>query len=826
MSISGKSRALAILGVTGFFFLRALSSWAVEAGSLTTPSVGSQLPPDLFSPEVAQRTAQAMTQCFNVTPELNQLKSLSEGGTSALGGCLGLDINEDIDLEVSCDAFAGSDGQFSSSKFEEKLTKMKGVKTSLSCKKAKFDRLSSDMNCMRSQAAALQAKTGSLQKYFEQNLQRMRQDVQQIQAAEKDRGVQLEETQRLLGDDKDSGREGLVPLMNATEKMLGEEIPSAVEDARQKVVGLAQMKKAHEEGVAARKMTLTKGCFVSKPSSAYRCQSFGKPMTAREYVLCRYGQNQRLTKSGQIQYSQLVTKRAASNQAGLESVLDAIFGESVAASAPIDPKSPNAEAQLSKTVAIFSIDDIEKRYGSRLRSFDGNGLSIHDFVMKTLRGCYGDAEKAAMRELKSAGFLGDSATRLKLQESMLIADSNKKLERFSSHYGKVMSALTGQNLPLNTQACKAGAPSVQVTCLEDLKKNLEGLYHGNVPQSTIRMQVKGTNPATYINLNCQGLRGCVTALQNTMSGLRREVQRIGEYKKDYVTKANGNFVEAAMRYAQTLSPESGMIAQRIAQMNQTLSTLGLPPLETEDVKGEELKPDERYEGLYGSPRNVLGFVGAKMTPPLIDLSGRGLSSSMDRISRAQREMDRKADEVGRAIAKAEGKKKGCMKQDLETELSVLRGDAQKFATCASKTLCKDRSSDTAVGKLLGSYGDMNDFLQPYGAKIVNYSVDIQGVLDGFGDGCKKIDRRKEELEKKLSGIEDELKNESNQKDPGVMLTLKTKAQDYGDELKKLDDDEAEPSDCNAVIESMNAKRLEIVEKYGKSDDSGGEKATP
>ncbi|MCM2322708.1 MAG: hypothetical protein NDJ90_05565 [Oligoflexia bacterium] len=809
MSISGKSRALALLCVTGFFLLRALATGAEEAGSVTTPSVGSQLPPDLFSPQVAQRTAQAMTQCFNITPELNQIKDAANGDSGVLAAAgLCTDDEDEFDTEVSCEAFQTPDGRFSSSKYDEKLGKLKKIRGNLSCKKVKFDRLSSDLNCMKSQVETLQAQAASLQKYFQENLQRMEQDVQFLQAAEQDRKVQLEDVAKKLGDDKDSGSEGLVPLKNETQKMLAEDIPNAVEQAKQALNQLEQKKKEHNEIVLARKLTLTQSCFATRTNPSYKCEANGKPVSAREYVLCRYRQNQQLTGSGQIQQTQLATNRANANKDALESVLNSIFGDAAVAAPPVDPKNPQAGVNTNRVVTIFSIEDIKKQYGEKLHSFDGQGLPIYDFVMSALQSCYSTAEKSVRTELKSAvSAVGQGANNLKMAESSIVNEANKKMERYAAHYGKLMAALTGQHMPLNTQACKAANPRVQINCLQDLQKNMEGLFHGNVPQSAIRMQIRGTKDDTIITLGCQGLTGCVTALQNTMNGLKREVQRIGQYRKDYVTKANQSVANFATRMAETLSPQSGMIAARIAQMNQTMASLGLPPIQTDNVKGEQWRYRKEMDGLVEMPGNVMGLIGARMNPPLIDMAGRGFSSSLDRISRGQSELSKKMELIAQTIGRAEARKKKCMTADAEEDVTKLQALAANMVSCKSQAYCQTAieggdSGAVTLESLITTIRDLD--IQGSSRLIVGYSNLQTSLRTGIAN-CRAVSAFMTGVDERIAELKDQRQKALDEKRDSL-------ASEYKNEVAKLEEQKSElegPEDCASVTE-FNSKFSEAI----------------
>ena len=151
--------------------------------------------------------------------------------------------------------------------------------------------------------------------------------------------------------------------------------------------------------------------------------------------------------------------------------------------------------------------------------------------------------------------IGQQQAALTKAQGDLQVNANQMLSGNVSKYEEAMTALTGMNMPLDTSKCNNATPAVQISCLQDLQSNMESLLHGSAKQSTVTMNLSGTDPNTNISFTCQGLDGCITALQNVDHNLKSEVKRVQSFKQQYVTAAKqsvDNFTKqmAAMMSAQ------------------------------------------------------------------------------------------------------------------------------------------------------------------------------------------------------------------------------------------------------------------------------------
>jgi hypothetical protein len=153
---------------------------------------------------------------------------------------------------------------------------------------------------------------------------------------------------------------------------------------------------------------------------------------------------------------------------------------------------------------------------------------------------------------------------------------------------------------------------------------LTGLLMGNTQNSTVVGQIKGNNPNTYIPLKCQGINGCLTAMQNIDRNIKVDQKNLDNMKKVYVLNAN----QATEGYAKSLAAQ---LSPQIAQLTNQLKLMGISP---PPVQGEQLEKDDAT-GLYKSPRNTLSLIGQYTAPAMPDLNGGALSEAVNSAMQAQ-----------------------------------------------------------------------------------------------------------------------------------------------------------------------------------------------
>lgn len=771
----------------GIAVLSTLGAAGLEAADVTgsnptvDPTIGTQLPPT-FDANMAQQLSASLGSCFNVGGQIQGIGDALQGKAVNPNGSCGPDEVPGMG-RASCREFENAAGAFDEAKYAKKEEKLKQVEAAISCKKAKFDGLQQEVSCMMNQAQALQSQISSLQTHFQNNIQRMQSDVAIIKAAEEDRKGQLEDVTNKLGGNKNNGAQGLLALKEKTQQLVNQQMPAQILKVREGFKQVEQLRKGLEEQVATRKISLTNECFSTRSGPGFQCVPNGPPVSVREYVLCRFEQNQNLGEGGVIERNEMISRQAAARRGELQAVLDSILGDSAKTLMP-DPRNPNGPPQnLNQAVTILTVQDIESQYGDKLASFNGKGLNIHDFVMGQMRGCFARAEKVVARERKMASSpVGVAEATFKQQERATQSEINSMIETYSQQFSENMAGLTGNHMPLNTSACKSANPNTQINCLEDIRRNMEGLLNGNVPQSTMNINLPAQDPKRLIRFSCQGLSGCVTALQNISTGLDREVKRLGQFKKDYVLKANQNVENFANSMARTLSPQSGMLQEKIKQLNAKLGALGVRPINLKPLQGEKLEKDE--DGLPQTPKNVLALVGSQMTPPMVDMHGEEFSRGMEEIAKGTEKLGEKSARLAEAAQELAEAKATCQGAMLAKARERIMKKFEKANECA-KTYdgCKVIHDLAGNGKLSLLTGDLTDILGGSDDFDADSALD-SGVGDCMSDSSSKMSEY-ERIRGEIARLKDQKKGMTSKDDATALTNINSQITDLEKEQKDL-----------------------------------------
>ena len=120
---------------------------------------------------------------------------------------------------------------------------------------------------------------------------------------------------------------------------------------------------------------LAVSCFRDQPRPAFRCSANGPPVSAFEYLICRFEQAA-TGGSGTVERSRASDARAKSGSANLSSVLTAMLDD-------------------IETTPLGSVSEVTARWGDRLLQFNSNGVSAYQFVAQTLGECFQRAANQA-----------------------------------------------------------------------------------------------------------------------------------------------------------------------------------------------------------------------------------------------------------------------------------------------------------------------------------------------------------------------------------------------------------------------------------------------
>ncbi len=661
-------------------------------------------------------------------------------------GCSTANSIGDAD-DLAC-ANVQSGGKYDANKWEQLNKQNQSYLSALSCKKDKFSEADQAIQCLSQQASMLVQNIASLQAAFVGNIQRMQKDLAQLNAIKEDRVSQMQEVQKRLHGDKQTGKRGILELRDETKKLVEAMEGEIQTQIKEPWDGVALQKKVLNERIESLKMGLASKCFQERKGSGYRCLRNGPPVTAKEYVLCRYGQNQTISKVGTVESDKGTLNRAASAQAGLEALLSEMF-EQMPSNASIPKSEEEATAFMSQSSGILTVQQLRKRFGERLAAFNGKGLDIEGFVMKTMASCYKRANADVERERTRDSVIRTQIVQTQKAEERAQRATATILNRYSEHYSAAFRALTGNHMPVNTAACTGAKPNTQIQCAEDLKTNMTQLLAGTGPNSSVAMTVRApSNQSLSVAFTCDGLNDCAQKLENLHGSLDEETKRIDTYKQNYVMTANQNIDRFAKQMAGMLNQHSQALMNQLQGLNMSLAALGVSPgLEIRPMDPEQLVPQEP-DGLFGPPNNVMALIGAQMNPPLPNINANSFSELAAAMAKARNKATTDLDEANRVTTRLASLKISCSAEDVEDKFESAKAafESLRNANCGYLTKDCGAGGETGLDSLLSELARVEQ-LQFSGFKSGNVSR-LRSGIDGLCNRTPESAKYSVELAKK------------------------------------------------------------------------------
>jgi hypothetical protein len=728
-------------------FNPAIKTFRVAAVSLAvfwiaaTPGWAGPLGSGLNSANVS-----SATNSFNAM-QTSALASLyGSCQAQAYGGALGLAVScfaappgdlKDISKSASCEAFS-SGGSFSVQLADKRLSQLQELEKGIGCQKAKVEGVRGQLQCLSGQASALAAQIASLATEYQTNLTRMQGDIAQLNAQIRDRKEQDKEVLSRINGDSESGRGGLRQAKDSIERKLAE-MPQILASVQRGNRSIETEKNILEEQVANRTIALTKDCFDAKTDASYRCEKNGPPVKLKDYVLCRFEQNQFIGNQDSVENSELNRARASGRREGLKQLLDEMFAESP------NQKSVDLNTTTGQS-STLSFADIEKRFKKRLQGFDGKKLSISSFVLGNASACFKKAANDVKRERRmSSTEIGKAQRKIKDDEDALDAQVRKQFQDYNQAYVEALQPLTGMNFPLSLTLCERGNSKVRERCLKQIEEAIRGNLMGNTPQSEIAMSIPANKPENIINFTCRGINGCLTGLQNISTKLKQEVIKAKSFKTDYVLKANQSIEQFTQRMATALGTQNQAVKSKIDELNAALAGLGVKgTIKVDPVSAESFEKDGKpgedddssMGGLYKMPKNLMDLVGGKMSPPLLDVKSSSFEDALEGIAKESDELKDRQTQITEAIDKISVLRTECLAKEEEKAQDSLKSQLSQIASCSrSVNFCATGGSDR-LQELLNSINEITE---------VRGDRDITGPLDRGISQCSGIQKKLDKL---------------------------------------------------------------------------------
>lgn len=557
-------------------------------------------------------------------------------------------------------------------------------------KQTKLERVRKSLECFSVQSSAIAETIGITSQDIAGSLQRAQEEVSQIQAAEMDRAGQLADVNDRLtgtgngldptGSVSARGEKGLLILLQES-LAVERDLPSKIAEIESSNAKIANDKVRIENLVVNRKASQMAECFKNDTSPKFRCDSKSKSVGAREFLVCRYKQNAHLGKNGKIEKDDRIGEVAAGKAAALESTLDAILADIPSTAAPAEGKA----AGFASGGKIKTPEDIQKKYGSRLRALSASGINVDAVVLDMMKTCYSRADSAVEEERTMPDSqIGTVQFGLQELERQTKQNTDVQIDESASKLSNIAEALTGVPTPFNTERCRKVKPSDQVNCLKDIRATLTGMLKGTTPESKISMTLpakQDTTGARNIAFNCYGLQGCVRTLQNISKNLGTEIGRIRKYRGDRVRTINGTVTTQVQSMQQAFRPALSKLNEALQKMNLDLSKLGAEKgIELDRVECKPLEPNKDMDGLFNAPTDVVSLIGGCNTPQMYNTAANDFSSAASGLSDAGGKMQETLGTVNELLGAIDGKFEQCRADDLKDQKKAIKEVLGSFGT--------------------------------------------------------------------------------------------------------------------------------------------------
>jgi hypothetical protein len=662
---------------------------------------------------------------MNLSGIIHSVGDLATGGTGM--GALTIDTvcaeADPVDPSaLSCKSLSPS-GKFDMALLRSYKEKNRTALSSLNCKKGKMMAIQGELQCLSNQAGILSQQISTLQSAYTQNIQRMQQDVQKMNAILTDRVAQMEDVTAKLGD----GEKGSAGMLQMRENIKGlvAGIPKEVAMIKERQKKAADDRKALQEQAQVRTMALTNDCFKKRTKPSFQCEKNGAPVSAYEYVLCRYQQNEQVSKKGAVETDSLTKSRAEANAKGLAAVLDGIFNDS-----PKNPNMPsNQQEQQQAMTAVTTITtaaDIEAQYGNLLRRYDSSRTPVHDFVIGELTTCYKRSESIVSKEKnRPSSELTLAAQRIKSFETETSTMATELMNKYSQTYTEALASMTGGHYSMDLSTCQNAKPEVVSGCFDKISSTMSGV----LDSKPIGLIIKGSDAKNNIAFKCAGLNGCITKLQQVRTNLKSEFQRVDTYKKNYVTQANQNVEKFTKSMAQNLSVQSQQLDSRMKQLNGALASLGISSMvNLGSVEGEQLEFQEP-DNLVKPPKNVLNLIGGQMNPPMLNVTGSSFTEAQGALGAEIKQIEK--DEISK-VKDSDAKLVELSKECTENAISDKLAAAQRGVDELNSRSCVQAGMNCGQGD---KFEDLLATLQGMDGMGQIDSTELMDLSTGISDAC-------------------------------------------------------------------------------------------
>lgn len=751
--------------------------------------------------------------------DIKTLTRALTGSTPAGGGCgAATAVKEDYQCS---ELLIG--GKLNTAAIEKFRAQSQQAVQSYNCQKGKLNMISSELSCLQTKASGLTAFVESMGGFFAQQMQPAIQYVQASKSFEQDVTAQVNQAGEKLNGNRQVGKKGLLQLQEDARKMQ-EEMPAQVNEVNEQFAAIVEQEKQLKEMQEIRTAQAALGCFQNKVEANYVCSPGTPPVKIDEYIKCRCAQSELLAKDGKrIETSGKASleKKSLAKAAEVDAVVKAMI-EGFPKDGVGGGKNEQAYDGGSRPYQVLTMEDFSNAFLPRFRALSCRGLNVEGFVKNAMARCFAAEGGKVGAELKrSSSTLGQFKYRIEAQRRLTNAKTTQLFDRYRQTLTDIKTALVGQDMPFTTLAdlgipngnlnfCKNAKPDVQKECLQRMMGGMDSLLSGTAPNSSTVLTMKGTSSQSQIS--CNGLNGCITAMQSFVQEGQTVVQKTQNDRKQQVQMFNQKANEWVKQQQGMVSAQNQALASEVAKINALLASLGVSgDVNFKTKKGGKLETDSEMDGLVMAPENMGELLG------VADLQPGSFSGALSGISKKSGELDEKIGEAQSSTQRLLAMVEPCKQEGL----NQLADKAQRDLESLNTNRC---FYSVEICQRGDSLSDLLADLQSAGMGGDSSSVDA--LYNGISDFCAQSDVMNTGPDLRATAtIQDELRAKQAEKAAEIAKTEPNQARitsmegditRLSDELRQAQQRDREqrptnPGSCRGVFAGLESKTKAISE---------------
>jgi hypothetical protein len=700
-----------------------------------------------FQVAQAQSLAGLYGSCFNIgagqlDPLVNSITQLTTG--KAPGGVLGC-----ANVKAPCNSSVSNsppscnrslEPSAMKAVYEQAFAKAGAAACCVKAKESQLQEALKELSCISQQNDLLANQIGSMQAQMQQNFQSIEQNLSKIETVLTDRKNQLDEVNNRLNGGP-GGRMGLLNLKKQLDQVVNVALPTAVKDfndsinnSTDKGPGIFQQQEILQQEVKDMTMGLTKQCMSTTATQSFPCYKNTKDQCSfvQELENSYYEKLRRKNKDDTSNRN-----NSGATKAQLDALFSRIFAD-MSSDITIKPigqdSSQDQQSQSNGSHGIQTPLDLQTKYGSELAGLSIDGLDLQTFFQNEFAVCYRQAQ-STVEKSKTTPNSDYLKAYKKIEKNK--QDIRDKMSQFLSSYSEIYKQVYSEfgvtMTPLDLTKCTASTTALngELNCVKDLQTQLTSIYNGSGSNSSMTVQMKGnsTDPVTAFNFTCSGVDGCITTMQNLVTNLTTEHQKLTQTKKTFIMQANQSLESFKSQMSQVLSVQNQALQSRLNELKKVLSANGVTdPLTTQSVQRRPLEKDEN--GLYKMPEDLLATIGGDLKPPMIDPASGSFDNARSSIARTIQENEQKGAEAEQVMAMITQEQKHCAKEAAEVLEKKSLGYMDEYTRQCLPSICVNKGK-TAIQELIADVLDA----APSGQDL---KADVGARTDGWGDQCDAL----------------------------------------------------------------------------------------